>query len=90
MAPVLPWSCAVTSAKFDSEFPEQLAADGMSDAAFRTHAEGVHEILLRWHRLAGPQLAGVDAREYPRRDLPVRRQLRAVVDLRRFHNRQGN
>ena len=41
MAPVLPWSCAVTSAKFDSEFPEQLAADGMSDAAFRTHAEAI-------------------------------------------------
>ena len=44
MAPVLPWSCAVTSAKFDSEFPEQLAADGMSDAAFRTHAEAIMRV----------------------------------------------
>jgi uncharacterized protein YdaU (DUF1376 family) len=31
----------MTYAKFGSEFPERLAADGMSDAAFRTHAEAV-------------------------------------------------
>ena len=41
---MLPWSCAVTSAKFGSEFPEQFAADGMSDAAFRTHAEAIMRV----------------------------------------------
>jgi hypothetical protein len=31
----------VTYAKFGSEFPEKLAADGISDAAWRTHAEAI-------------------------------------------------
>jgi hypothetical protein len=37
---MLPW-CRVTYAKFGAEFPERLAADSMSDAAFRTHAEAI-------------------------------------------------
>jgi hypothetical protein len=31
----------VTYAKFGSEFPDYLAAAGLSDAAFRTHAEAI-------------------------------------------------
>jgi hypothetical protein len=31
----------VTYAKFGSEFPDSLAAAGLSDAAFRTHAEAI-------------------------------------------------
>jgi uncharacterized protein YdaU (DUF1376 family) len=31
----------MTYAKFGSEFPERLAADAMSDAAFRTHTEAI-------------------------------------------------
>ena len=31
----------MTYAKFGSEFPEKLAADGISDAAWRTHAEAI-------------------------------------------------
>jgi len=34
----------VTYAKFGSELPEQFAADGMSDAAFRTHAEAIMRV----------------------------------------------
>jgi uncharacterized protein YdaU (DUF1376 family) len=31
----------MTYAKFGSEFPDRLAADGVSDAAWRTHAEAI-------------------------------------------------
>ena len=34
----------MTYAKFGSELPEQFAADGMSDAAFRTHAEAIMRV----------------------------------------------
>jgi hypothetical protein len=38
---MLPAVRGMTYAKFGSEFPDYLAADGLSDAAFRTHAEAI-------------------------------------------------